>query len=37
MKELKVNELDPLDFTLWDSIGDTAKKRRKSNCNWNLS
>jgi hypothetical protein len=34
MKELTTNSLDPFDFTLWDCIADTARKKRKSKCNW---
>jgi hypothetical protein len=34
MKELTTNSLDPFDFTLWDCIADSARKKRKSKCNW---
>lgn len=34
MKKLTTNSLDPFDFMLWDSIMNTARKRKKSKCNW---
>jgi hypothetical protein len=34
MIELDSQKLDPFNFPLWEKIKDTARKRRKSQCNW---